>query len=34
LNVEIVGVLGEKGGNIALVDNVLQFEPAFSLQLA
>ncbi len=33
-NVEIAGVLGEYGGNIALFVNVLQFEPAFSLQLA
>jgi hypothetical protein len=32
-NVEIVGVLGEYGGNIALFDNILQFEFAFSLQL-
>jgi hypothetical protein len=32
-NVEIVDNLGEYGGNIALFDNVLQFEFEFSLQL-
>ena len=32
-NVEIADILGEYGGNIALFDNVLQLEPAFSLQL-